>query len=90
MDKIYRDPELAASQGEMLALFHACRSPAEFLEKVTASGIQDDLKAWLLSCDPDMLETAGELVRQWGSSDPGRGIGTPSAKSQSAKPGIPP
>ena len=75
MDDVYRDPDLAAAQGEMLELFHAGGNPAELMEKIAASGIKEDIKAWLLSCDPDMLETACDLVRQWGTVDPARGVG---------------
>lgn len=75
MDDVYHDPVLAASQDEMLALFHACRTAEELLEKIAESGIQDDLKAWLLSCDRDMLQTACELVRKWGSLNPNHGVG---------------
>lgn len=75
MDKIYRDPTLAASQEEMLALFHASHDREELLAHIAASGIQEELKAWLLSCDPDMLRTACNLVRQWGSFNPADGVG---------------
>ncbi|MFM7180991.1 MAG: hypothetical protein ACKO2G_05955 [Verrucomicrobiales bacterium] len=84
MAEIYRDPALAASQQEMLALFHVSRTTEELLEKIAASGIQDDLKTWLLSCDPDMLQTACELVRQWGSFDPADGVGAGSSSDHGA------
>lgn len=84
MAEIYRDPALAASQEEMLALFHASRTTEELLESIAASGIQEDLKSWLLSCDPDMLLTACGLVRQWGSFDPAKGVGAGSSSDQGA------
>lgn len=90
MDEVYRDPTLAASQEEMLALLHACGNAGELLDKIASSGIQDDLKSWLLSCDPEMLQTASELVRQWGSTDPARGVGTPRPSAHIATPAIPP
>jgi phosphoribosyl-AMP cyclohydrolase len=84
MAEIYRDPALAASQEEMLALFHASRTAEELLGKIAASGIQEELKTWLLSCDPDMLQTACGLVRQWGSFDPAHGVGASPAPGKSA------
>lgn len=74
MDDVYTDPELAASQEEILALFHSCTNPGELQQKIANSGIQADLKAWLLSGDPDMLATAALLVRQWGSMNPPQAI----------------
>ena len=84
MAEAYRDPALASSQEEMLALFHASRTAEEVLGKIAASGIQEELKTWLLSCDPDMLQTACELVRQWGSFDPAHGVGGRPASDQGA------
>lgn len=75
MDKAYTDKTLAASQREMVEIFSQCTTTDEILHHIELSSIQPELKSWLLSCNPDMLETAASLVSKWGSTDPEDGVG---------------
>lgn len=75
MDKAYTDKTLAASQREMVEIFAQCTTTDEILYHIEQSAIQPELKSWLLSCNPDMLETAASLVTKWGSTDPADGVG---------------
>jgi hypothetical protein len=75
MDKAYTDKDLAASQREMVEIFAKYTTTDEILHHIEHSAIQPELKSWLLSCNPDMLETAASLVTKWGSIDPGDGVG---------------
>ncbi len=75
MDKAYTDETLAASQREMVEIFAKYTTTDEILHYIEHSAIQPELKSWLLSCNPDMLETAASLVTKWGSTDPDDGVG---------------
>jgi hypothetical protein len=75
MDEPYTDQALARSQTEMVKILSTCTTAIEIRSRINASELQDDLKKWLLSCDPEMLETAASLVTKWGSADPHDGVG---------------
>jgi hypothetical protein len=77
MDRPYTDPALAASQTELVRILASTTEVEELLGKIAQSGIDASLKAWLLSSDHDMLETAASLVAKWGSEDPNTGVGLP-------------
>jgi hypothetical protein len=75
MDKAYIDKTLAASQREMVEIFSTCTATDEIRHHIEHSSIQPELKSWLLSCNPNMLETAASLVTKWGSTDPADVVG---------------
>jgi hypothetical protein len=75
MAEPYTDQALARSQNEMVTILSACTNAGELRRRISDSEIQADLKAWLLSCDPEMLETAASLVTKWGSADSNDGVG---------------
>ena len=79
MNKPEKNPliheDLAAAQLIILEALSAHATASEIHQAVDQSALPHELKQWLLSSDPNMLETAAQLVKKWQSKDPKHAVG---------------
>ena len=67
--------ELVQAQVIILETLSGKETAEEIHQALEQSNLPVELKQWLLTSDPNMLETAAQLVKKWQSKDTNHAVG---------------